>query len=153
MRDGKTKIRAGRVRPGCGGGGGRKPPYTEKNAGMDAGVFFLPFGPRPRAEGCPSPFEPLMKGLRPERVNPTYLSYERGKPGGEGGGGVYAAAIPPPKHAHREGCATLGGLNTLSSPRCFVLRINTTVCGGYAEIEGGRRGGTLRRLFVCLGRP
>jgi hypothetical protein len=28
-----------------------------------------------------------------------------------------------------------------------------TVCGGYAEIEGGRRGGTLCRLFFCLGRP
>jgi hypothetical protein len=41
--------------------------------------FFLPFGPRPRAGGCPSPFEPLKDGFATgtersgvERVNPSY---------------------------------------------------------------------------------
>ena len=64
-----------------------------------------------------------------------------------------AAATPPPKYAYLEGCAALGGLGTLSSPRCFILRVNADVCRGYAEMEGGRRGGTIRRLFACLGRP
>jgi hypothetical protein len=27
------------------------------------------------------------------------------------------------------------------------------VCGGYAEMEGWRRGGMLRRLFTGLGKP
>jgi hypothetical protein len=57
-----------------------------------------------------------------------------------------AAAIPPPKYDRREGCAALGGLTTQSSPRCFTVRVNAAVCGGYVEMEGGRRGGTLRRL-------
>jgi hypothetical protein len=61
------------------------------------------------------------------------------------------AKTPSPEYASREGCEDLGGLIALSSPRCFVLRINTVACGGYAEMEGGRQGGTLRRLFVCLG--
>jgi hypothetical protein len=58
--------------------------------------FFLPLCPRPRAGGCPSPFEPLMKGLRPERANPTNVSFERGKPGGEGEG-----QYGPPLHCRR----------------------------------------------------
>ena len=64
-----------------------------------------------------------------------------------------AAATPPPEYALREGCAALGGRSVLSSPRCFIVRVDVTVCGGYAEMEGGRRGGTLRRLFLGLGRP
>jgi hypothetical protein len=64
-----------------------------------------------------------------------------------------AAKTPPPKYDERECCAALGGLSTMNSPRCFIVRVNVTVCGGYAEMEGGRRGGTLRHLFVCLGRP
>jgi hypothetical protein len=64
-----------------------------------------------------------------------------------------AAKTPPPKYAYREGCAALGGHSTMGSPRCFTVRVNVAVCGGYAEMEGGRRGGTLRRLFTSLGRP
>ncbi|MDR0760593.1 MAG: hypothetical protein LBF74_10895, partial [Treponema sp.] len=64
-----------------------------------------------------------------------------------------AVAMPPPKYDRREGCAALGGLTTQSSPRCFTVRVDVTVCRGYAEMEGGRWGGTLRRLFTGLGRP
>jgi hypothetical protein len=65
---GKPKGRAGRVRPVAAGywRGGRRPPERKKTAAWTP-LFFLPFGPRPRGGGCPSPFAPCMKGLRPER--------------------------------------------------------------------------------------
>jgi hypothetical protein len=85
-------------------------------------------------------------------VNPSYCFVE-GEARRRGGGTIYAAAIPSPEYDKHEGCAALGGHIVLRSPRCFIVRVNVAVCGGYAEMEGGRRGGTLRRLFTSLGRP
>jgi hypothetical protein len=50
----------------CGGGGGRKPTYREKTQ-TRMFAFFSTSRPPATAGGCPSPFEPLMTGLRPER--------------------------------------------------------------------------------------
>jgi hypothetical protein len=134
--------------------------------------FFLLLGPRPRAGGCPSPFEPFMKGLRPEpdhmalgsmllcavmfhvgrrREQTPPIVFVEGEARRRGGGTIYAAKTPPPKHDEREGCAALGGLSTMSSPRCFMVRVDVTVCEGYTEMEGGRRGGLLHSLFILLG--
>jgi hypothetical protein len=82
------------------GGGGRKP-TTGKKRKHGRLRFFLPLGLRPRAGGCPSPFEPFMKGLRRRERSgrgskPNLLSFERGKPGGEGEG-----RWRPPKLHHR----------------------------------------------------
>jgi hypothetical protein len=38
-------------------------------------------------------------------------------------------------------------------PTVLLVWVNAAVCGGDAEMEGGRRGGTLRHLVTCLGRP
>jgi hypothetical protein len=43
----------------------RTPPFTEKNANTMF-AFFSSSLPTATAVGCPSTFEPLMKGLRPE---------------------------------------------------------------------------------------
>jgi len=40
------------------------PTVQQKNANMDVCVFFT-LQAEATAEDCPSPFEPLMKGLRP----------------------------------------------------------------------------------------
>jgi hypothetical protein len=50
------------------------------------------------------------------------LSFERGKPGGEGEGQCQAAVVPPPEYAGLVGCAALGGLSALGSPRCLYRR-------------------------------
>jgi hypothetical protein len=84
---------------------------------------------------------------------PLLLSFERGKPGGEGEG-----QYMPPPFRHRSTMSVKverpwAGLLHYAPHGVFTVRVNITVCGGYAEMEGGRRGGTLRRLFICLGRP
>ena len=84
--------------------------------------FFLPFGPRLRPGAAPPPLSRGRTGLRPERpkgverANPSYLSFERGKPGGEGEGQYMAAGKPPPDRAYPEGCAVPGGRSRRSSP-------------------------------------
>jgi hypothetical protein len=82
---------------------------------------------------------------------PLLFVFVEGEARRQGGGTIQAAKTPPPKYDGREGCAALGGLSTLRSPRCFIQRVNAAVGWGYAEMEGGRRGGTLRHLFTLLG--
>jgi hypothetical protein len=69
VRDGKPKSRAGKVRPAVAAWrrGRQDAALNRKKRKHGRLRFFLPLGPRPRAGGCPSPFEPFMKGLRLER--------------------------------------------------------------------------------------
>jgi hypothetical protein len=129
---------------------------------MDVCVFSF-FRPPATAGGCPSPFEPLMKGLRPEGLKrsvmtgeskPLLLSFKRGKPGGEGEG-----QYMPPPHRHRSthslkvtrpwaGIVRWVPHGAYSSGKCYGMR---GICGNGGRAAG--RGGTLHRLFPCLGRP
>jgi hypothetical protein len=92
----------GQSTPRCGGGAaGRRP--TEKKTQTRMFAFFSTARPPATAGDCPSPFEPLMKGLRPEwseaewrEQTPPIFAFERGKPGGEGEG-----QYRPPPHHHR----------------------------------------------------
>jgi hypothetical protein len=47
----------------CGGEGGRKPTYREKNANMDVCVFFYLSAPGHGSGAVPPPFEPLKDGF------------------------------------------------------------------------------------------
>jgi hypothetical protein len=78
MRDGKTKIRAGKGSPAVAvwRRGRQEAVLNGKKRKHGRLRFFLPCGPRPRAGGCPSPFEPLMKGLRPEGMKRSVMTGE-----------------------------------------------------------------------------
>jgi hypothetical protein len=64
MHDGKTKIRAGIVRPVAAmRRRGRQDAALNGKKRKHGRLRFFPLGPRPRAGGCPSPFEPLKDGF------------------------------------------------------------------------------------------
>jgi hypothetical protein len=86
----------------------------EKNANMDVCVFST-FRPPAADGGCPSPFEPWKDGFvtgtersGAEGTNPSYLAFERGKPGGEGEEQYMTAHNLPPEYAGLMGCAAPG---------------------------------------------
>jgi hypothetical protein len=123
----------GQSTPLCGGlaAGRQDADLNRKKRKQGRLRFFLPYDPRPRAGGCPSPFEPLMKGVRPEGMERSGMTGEskpnlfvlvEGEARRRGGGTIYAAAKLPPDYAHLVGWAALGGLITLSSPRCLYGR-------------------------------
>ena len=59
------------------------------------------------------------------------FAFEEGEARRRGGGTIYAAAMPPPKYLSLEGCAALGGVTTLSSPRCLNTYDNLTPSQGW----------------------
>jgi hypothetical protein len=106
MPDGKPKIRVGVVRPVAAmrRWGRQEADLQRKKRKHGCLCFFLPPGPRPRGGGCPSPFEPWRDGFATGRSTangeskPLLLSFERGKPGGEGEG-----QYKPPPHYRLSG--------------------------------------------------
>jgi hypothetical protein len=80
------------------GGGGRKPTYRGKNAGMDAGVFFY-LAASDHGEGAvPPPLSRKRTGLRPERnvvkrreQTPPILLLRGGSPAARGRDNI----VPP----------------------------------------------------------
>jgi hypothetical protein len=109
-----------------GGEAGSRP--GEKKTQTGRFVFFLPYGPRLRAGGCASPFESLRDGFatggneaerndRREQTPPIF--FQAGEARRRGGGTIQAAIVPPLEYACLAGCAALGGVGTLSSPRCW----------------------------------
>ena len=88
-------------------------------------AFLSSAQPAATAAGCPSPFEPLMKGLRPERpqgaqrANPTFV-LPVGEARRRGGGTMYASTTPTPEYAMLEGCAALGGQITIISHGVYL---------------------------------
>jgi hypothetical protein len=94
VRDGKPKIRAGRVRPAVVEfwRGRQESDLHGKNANTDVCVFFFFSAPGHGTGVVPPPFEPLKDGFVTGRSvatgesKPLLLSFERRKPGGEGEG-------------------------------------------------------------------
>ena len=85
--------------------GGPNTPRCGVVVGRHGCLVFLPFCPQLRLWVAPSPFEPLMKGLRPERpegvegVNPTYFLRRGVSPAAWGRGEM----MPPPHHRNGRG--------------------------------------------------
>jgi hypothetical protein len=125
----------GQSTPLCGGvaagAAGRRP--EQKKTQTWTFAFFSTSRPPATVGGCPSPFEPFMKGLRrrerSDRGNkPNLFAFAVGEARRRGGGTMEAAAIPTPECEGLEGGAALGGRSTRSSPRCLALRVNVAVC-------------------------
>jgi hypothetical protein len=91
--DGKTKSRAGRVRPAVAvwQRGRQEAALKQKKTQTRTFVFFSTLRPPATAGGCPSPFEPLKDGFATgtersgvERVNPSYCLMSGGSPAARG---------------------------------------------------------------------
>jgi hypothetical protein len=91
VHDGKPKSWAGKVRPAVAvwRRGRQDAALKQKKRKHGRLRFFLPLGPRPRAGGCPSPFEPLKDGFgtgakRREQTPPFF--FQEGEARRRGGG-------------------------------------------------------------------